>query len=244
MGLRRFTIGSGKRHDLPEDCVMYLKVKPEQKAKAHDRSCAEDTVREIITDEELWRAFQNGEDAAFNMLYGRYADRVYSYLKLLMSGSSGQLDDIFQETWIQLFRNRDKFTVSGNGSVAGWLFRLAHNMAISELRKKHVALSIEDLNVDTDLIEGFITQATQEQFDRPSSDALMGQVMKSVEKLPILLREVFILSEFNGLALDRIAETLGVTKQNAKVRLFRARRMIREELARTFDISSMGDATY
>lgn len=216
---------------------MYVKLKPEYKAKPDSK------VREIITDEELWRAFQNGEDAAFNMLYGRYADRVYGYLKLLMSGSPARLDDLFQEAWIQLFRSREKFTVSGSGSLAGWLFRLAHNMAISELRKKHIALSIEDLNVDTDLIEGFITPATQEQFDRPSSDALMGQVMKSVEKLPILLREVFILSEFNGLALDRIAETLGVTKQNAKVRLFRARRMIREDLARTFDITSMGDAS-
>lgn len=217
---------------------MFIKVKPEHRANPDSK------VREIITDEELWCAFQNGEDAAFNMLYGRYADRVYSYLKLLMSGSPGQLDDIFQEAWIQLFRNRDKFRVSGNGSVAGWLFRLAHNMAISELRKKHVALSIEDLNVDTELIDGFITEPTQEQFDRPSSDEIMRHVMKSVEKLPILLREVFILSEFNGLALDRIAETLGVTKQNAKVRLFRARRMIREDLARTFDISSMGDAAY
>ncbi|HET6402860.1 MAG TPA: sigma-70 family RNA polymerase sigma factor [Candidatus Kapabacteria bacterium] len=228
------------RYIRPKARPMYIRVKPEYKAK----SAAADNVREIITDEELWRAFQNGEDAAFNMLYGRYADRVYSYLKLLMSTSPGQLDDLFQEAWIQLFRNREKFTVSGNGSVAGWLFRLAHNMAISELRKKHVALSIEDLKVDTDLIEGFITPATQEEFDRPPADEIMRHVMKSVEKLPILLREVFILSEFNGLALDRIAETLGVTKQNAKVRLFRARRMIREDLARTFDITSMGDAAY
>ncbi|HEX5316447.1 MAG TPA: sigma-70 family RNA polymerase sigma factor, partial [Candidatus Kapabacteria bacterium] len=140
---------------------MYVKVKPEYKAKVLDGSCehelsstVDSKVREVITDEELWRAFQDGEDAAFNMLYGRYADRVYSYLKLLMSGSPSKLDDLFQEAWIHLFHSREKFTVSGNGSVSGWLFRMAHNMAISELRKKHIALSIEDLNVDTDLIEG------------------------------------------------------------------------------------------
>ncbi len=216
---------------------MQVKVKPRHKA---DEELA---VREIIADEELWRAFQNGEDAAFNMLYGRYADRVYSYLKLLLTGSPGLVDDLFQDAWVQLFRNRDKFHVSGDGSVSGWLFRMAHNLAISELRKKHVALSIEELKVDTDLIDGFITPATQEQFDRPSSDEIMRHVVRLVEKLPILLREVFILSEFNSLGLDQIAQTLGITKQNAKVRLFRARRTIREELARTFDISGMGDAT-
>jgi len=194
----------------------------------------------VIADEDLWRAFQNGEDAAFNMLYGRYADRIYSYLKLLLSSAPGYLDDIFQDAWVQLFRNRDKFSVSGGGSVAGWLFRMAHNMAISQLRKKGF-VSIDDINIDTDLIEGFISPATQDRFDRPSSDEIMGHVMRSVEKLPVLLREVFILSEFNGLALDQIAETLGVTKQNAKVRLFRARRAIREDLSRILDISGLND---
>jgi RNA polymerase sigma-70 factor (ECF subfamily) len=114
-------------------------------------------------------------------------------------------------------------------------------MAVSQLRRKP-PISIEDLNVDTDLIEGFTTPAVQEAFDQPNSDAIMAHVMKSVENLPILLREVFILSEFNGLGLDQIAETLGVSKQNVKVRLFRARRVIREDLARDFDISGIEDA--
>ncbi len=198
-------------------------------------------IADGIVDEELWRAFQNHEDAAFTMLYGRYSDRIYSYLKLLMVGSSRHLDDLFQDVWLQLFRSRDTFQANAPGAVAAWLFRLAHNMAVSQLRRK-AAISIEDLNIDTDLIEGFSTPAVQEQFDQPNSEAIMGHVMKSVEHLPILLREVFILSEFNGLGLDQIAETLGVSKQNVKVRLFRARRVIREDLARDFDISGIADA--
>ncbi len=194
-----------------------------------------------ITDEDLWRAFQNREDAAFTMLYGRYSDRVYSYLKLLMSGSRRHLDDIFQDAWLQLFKSRDTFEASAPGAVSAWIFRLAHNMAVSQLRRKP-AISIEDLNIDTDLIEGFTTPAVQEQFDQPNSEAIMAHVMQSVENLPILLREVFILSEFNALGLDQIAETLGVSKQNVKVRLFRARRVIREDLARDFDISGIADA--
>ncbi len=198
-------------------------------------------VADGITDEELWLAFQNHEDAAFTMLYGRYSDRVYSYLKLLMAVTPRHIDDLFQDVWLQLFRSRDTFQAVAAGSVAAWLFRLAHNMAVSQLRKK-AAISIEDLNIDTDLIEGFTTPASQEQFDQPNSEAIMGHVMKSVENLPILLREVFILSEFNHLGLEQIAETLGVSKENAKVRLFRARRVIREDLSRDFDISGIPDA--
>lgn len=220
--------------------MLTLKIKPGTKARATPKT-GEVAVQEIISDEEIWRAFQHGEDAAFTMLYGRYADRIYSYLKLLLFGVPSIVDDLFQDVWIQFFRNRERFQISEDGSVSGWLFRTAHNAAISELRKKNPALSIEDLNIDTDLIEGFVTPATQENFDRPSRDDVMQHVIRSVEKLPILLREVFVLSEFNGLTLDCIAETLGITKQNAKVRLFRARRAMREELARAFDISGMGD---
>ena len=198
-------------------------------------------VPNIISDEDLWIAFQNREDAAFTMLYSRYADRVYSYLKLLMAGSqSTQLDDLFQDAWLNLFRSRDKFQAATPGSFAAWLFRLAHNMAVTYLRRKN-PIGIDDLNVDTDLIEGFVSPATQEKFDQPSAEVVMEHVRRSVENLPILLREVFILSEFNGLGLEQIAETLGVTKENAKVRLFRARRIIREELARDFDISGVED---
>jgi len=194
-----------------------------------------------ITDENLWRAFQNNEDAAYTMLYGRYSDRVYSYLKLLMVGTPRHIDDLFQDVWLQLFRTRDTFQADAPGAFAAWLFRLAHNMAVSQLRRKP-AISIEDLNVDTDLIEGFTTPAVQEKFDQPNSEAIMAQVMTSVENLPILLREVFILSEFNHMGLDQIAEMLGVSKQNVKVRLFRARRVIREDLARDLDVSGMADA--
>jgi RNA polymerase sigma-70 factor (ECF subfamily) len=202
---------------------------------------AQPVIIDGITDEDLWRAFQNGEDGAFTMIYGRYSDRVYSYLKLLMAGQSKHLDDIFQDAWLNFFRSRSTFQASAPGAVSAWLFRLAHNMAVSQLRRKP-AISIEDLNVDTDLIEGFTTPAVQEQFDQPNSEAIMAHVMKSVEALPILLREVFILSEFNHLGLDQIAETLGVSKQNVKVRLFRARRVIREDLARDFEISGISDA--
>ncbi len=222
---------------------MKFKAKPKYKTDTRENSSDLSSVpAEVISDEDLWRAFQKGEDAAFNMLYGRYGDRLYAYLKLLLAGSHEHIDDLFQDVWIHLFKTRDRFKVKGKGSVAGWLFKLAHNMAISLIRKKPFAFSLEDLHVDTELIEGFVTPATQDQFEGPTAEDLMGRVVQSVEKLPLLLREVFVLSEFNGLSLDEIARTLGITTQNAKVRLFRARRHLREDLTRVFDISEIGNA--
>src|SRR5438874_2757410 len=101
-------------------------------------------------------------------------------------------------------------------------------MAVSILRKKEYSLSLEELNTDTELIEGFVIAPVQDMLGSPTTEEMLIRVAKEVERLPVLLREVFVLSEFNGLTLDQIASTLGITRTNAKVRLFRARRGIRE----------------
>jgi len=103
-------------------------------------------VSRVVSDEDLWRSFQNGEDAAFNMLYARYADRIYAYLKLLLTIVPEQLDDVFQEAWILIFKERGREFSGGKGAFGGWLFRVAHNMAISILRKdQHQTMSLEEL---------------------------------------------------------------------------------------------------
>jgi len=224
---------------------MRFSLKPETIAKGmseHQRVNALPATGHVITDEDLWRSFQRGEDAAFTMLYGRYSDRIYAYLKLLLASNPHQLDDMFQDVWILLFRERSRITAEHNGAFGGWLFRAAHNMAISFLRKKEYSLSLEELNTDTELIEGFVMPATQDKFGNPSTEDMMVRVAREVERLPVLLREVFVLSEFNGLTLDQIASTLGITRTNAKVRLFRARRTIRERLTKGWDASQIGDA--
>jgi RNA polymerase sigma-70 factor (ECF subfamily) len=195
------------------------------------------TQGRVVSDEDIWRSFQSGEDAAFNMLYARYGDRIYGYLRMLLTSSPALLDDIFQETWILVFKNRQRFDSNGPGSFAGWLFKVAHNAAISEVRKVHHTTSIEELTIDSELIEGFVVEAKQENFGDPTTEELMVHVVQTVEELPLLLREVFVLSEFDRLTLDQIADTLGITRANARVRLFRARRMIRERLTKVLELS-------
>src|SRR5437773_12454313 len=108
---------------------MRFSLKPEAIAKRMDSRSV--SLGHIITDEDLWRSFQGGEDAEFTMLYGRYSDRLYAYLKLLLSSAPAQLDDMFQDVWILLFRERSRIHADHPGAFAGWLFRTAHNSAIS-----------------------------------------------------------------------------------------------------------------
>src|SRR5438105_122981 len=103
---------------------MFIKAKPfEQRAVTEPLG----PQTRVVSDEDLWLSFQNGEDAAFNMLYVRYADRMYAYLKLLLTAVPQQLDDVFQEAWILIFKERSRFTAGSKGSFAGWMFRVGHN---------------------------------------------------------------------------------------------------------------------
>jgi len=183
------------------------------------------------SDEQLWHAFQQGEDAAFTKLYNRYGDRVYAYLRLLLSSSErAQLDDLFQETWIKIFQQRERFQVIAGATLAGWIFRVAHNATVSALRKSRHMGSLDDDEL-SDEMQRAITLSVAEAFpDDLSTEELMAHVLRVVEKLPLMLREVFVLSEIDRVPLDSIAESLGITRTNAKVRLFRARKMIRELL--------------
>jgi RNA polymerase sigma factor (sigma-70 family) len=90
--------------------------------------------------------------------------------------------------------------------------------------------------MDSELIEGFVVEAAQEAYGTPNAEEIMVHVSQAVEELPLLLREVFVLSEFDRQSLEQIAETLGISRNNAKVRLFRARRVIRERLEKVLDL--------
>lgn len=199
------------------------------------------TLSPIRKDEELWSAFQTGDDDAYNVLYHRYSDRLYSYLKLLLNSTleSHQVDDLFQETWICVFRERERFAIREGGSFAGWLFRVAHNYAISAIRRTKHMSSLDDLYLDEEITSAISVEPLELSFGQQTTEQVMEHVIKAVSQLPIMLKEVFILVEFDKLSLEQTSETLGITKVNAKVRLFRARRAIRERLAKIVDINSL-----
>jgi RNA polymerase sigma-70 factor (ECF subfamily) len=183
------------------------------------------------SDEQLWHAFQDGDDAAYTKLYNRYGDRVYAYLRLLLSSSErAQLDDLFQETWIKIFQQRERFQVIAGSTLAGWIFRVAHNATISALRKSRHMGSLDDDELSSEMLQAITVSAAEAFPDGLSTEELMAHVLRVVERLPLMLREVFVLSEIDRVPLDSIAESLAITRTNAKVRLFRARKMIRELL--------------
>jgi len=86
---------------------------------------------EETSDEQLMRRYKSGEMAAFDMLYARYAGRLFGYLKRRVPGAA---DEIFQNVFMKLHENRDRY-LDGQ-KFSPWFFTIARNAMIDFLRRQ------------------------------------------------------------------------------------------------------------
>lgn len=185
-----------------------------------------------LSDEELWQAFSAGDDSAYTLLYFRFSDKLYSYLQMLLGSGQDRLliDDIFQDTFIKIYHERGNFESRGKGSFSGWVYRIAHNFAVTLLRRPHYFSSLDEMSERSASLAPFVAATSEPLSDNHSAEEVMALLREIVEAMPVMLKEVYILSEFENMNMDQIGEVLGLTRANVKVRLFRSRKMVRERL--------------
>jgi len=203
-------------------------------------------VRTTASDEAVLEEFLSGDENAFVVLYERYDKGILTYLRTVLKDAPDVADDLFQETFVRLFRERarraellrtdEEYKPVAN--VRGWLFRVAHNLAISHLRSRRQTLSISaeeegegarwDERLMVPIEESFAQLYGME--DELQSEHLYRQFRTCVELLPQSLRDVFVLREINGLEYEEVAEIAGCTQEAARMRISRARRALRKAL--------------
>ncbi len=123
-------------------------------------------------------------------------------------------EDVVQETVIRAWRALPSY--NGTGSMRSWILSIAHNTAVSTLRRiKDEAVSPEDLPEQTAPDDIEIQAEGRHQMDRLRS---------ALAQLDELSRSIVVLRDLEGLSYQQIAEALGVPVPTVKTRLLRARR--------------------
>lgn len=177
----------------------------------------------LHSDEELFAMVRDQNDEqAFRTLFKRYDKRVYAYC-LRALGSHDDAQDVFQTIQLTVYDKRDSFH---DGSFAAWLFTIARNFCLKTLRgRKHiVAITDEVITVESD--------------DSHSSDFLLRQALhKAISQLPAEFREALSMKYFDDLPYEDIAATLNITVALAKVRVFRAKKLIQQMMSTIIDES-------
>lgn len=179
-------------------------------------------------------ALRAGDRAEFARLVETYSAQIYR-LALKMLGTPQDAEDILQETFIKAFSHLHSF--DGRSSISTWLYRIAANEALMQIRKRQPGQLSLDEQVETE--EG-LQEPTQivdwccMPEEELMSTEVRAQLDRAVEQLPYSLRVVFILRDFEGLSTQEVAEVLGLTETAVKTRLSRARLRLREELSLYF----------
>lgn len=181
------------------------------------------------------KRLHGGEIDVLAQLVERYQHRLYRYL-LRMVCQPSTAEDLFQQTWLRVMERIRCY--DPQRSFEGWLFAVAHNLAVDHLRRRRP----ESLD---ELLPSGETQASLRQsvdpgaLDQIISKERASHVADAVSELPLLFREVITLRFEEEMKLEEIATVLGVPMGTVKTRLHRAMKALRSIMG---EKSGGGDA--
>jgi len=174
---------------------------------------------------------RSGDAEAIARLVERYQHRLYRYLLRIVSRPS-IAEDLFQQTWLRVME-RIRF-YDPRRSFEGWLFAVAHNLAIDHLRRR------QPESLDEPLPSGETHADLARSGDPGALDLLLskersGCVLDAISELPVAFREVITLRFEEEMKLDEIADVLDLPMGTVKTRLHRAMKALRAILSKRLD---------
>jgi len=167
------------------------------------------------SDERLARLISRGSARAFTVLYQRHHQALYRYCRSIVRDHD-DAQDALQSTMTNAFlalraSERDV-------AVRPWLFRIAHNEAVSILRKRHYSDALEEEHERSEES----VERTVDQRER------LRLLVSDIQELPERQRAVLLMRELSGLPVEQIAAALSVSHGAAKQTLFEARSSLHE----------------
>jgi len=161
---------------------------------------------------------QQGDSRAFEALYRRTSDRVYSVC-LRMSGDSDRATELVQDVFVRVWQKLPGFR--GDSQFTTWLHRLTVNLVLQERRSRGRR---EAREIGTDDLDRFGRAA------RRSMPGTKVDLERAIAALPDKARRVLVLRDVEGYKYDEIARMTGVTLGTVKAQIHRARGLVKEAL--------------
>jgi RNA polymerase sigma-70 factor (ECF subfamily) len=167
-----------------------------------------------------------GDQYAFNQFVKRHQSRMDATARAIVGPMLA--DDVVQDAWLSIFRNIKSF--EGRASLRTWLLVITANMAKAHLRKSRNELS----RIPRNALKVISAEEQEEHgasvlWHDETPDALLARDQKceeleaGLQALPKRQREVVYLYDYQGMAMNDIADRHGITQGNVRVLLHRAR---------------------
>ena len=170
---------------------------------------------------------------AYHRALAEHADSLKAYATRLL-GDSIAAEDVSQDAFLALFRHLNQIPTA---AFRPWLFRVARNLCLDQLRRRKFKLSLfRDLTKDDD--QPFIPADAGSI--RPDQIAETREanvaIEQAIEALPLKFREAFLLCEVEGMSYEDAAAVMGCPVKTVSTRLFRARHRFKSLVSRLIKV--------
>jgi RNA polymerase sigma-70 factor, ECF subfamily len=182
-----------------------------------------------LPDDLVVRRVLDGEVALFEILMRRHNQLVYRVARSIL-GDPDEAEDVMQDAYVRAYDNLAQF--EGRAAFSTWLTRIAVYEAQARRRRRGrlVALPSAPGSAEDDS-PGLVSRGPGPDQEAHGSQ-LRALLTAAVETLPESHRVVFVLRQVEGLSTAETSESLGISQENVRVRLHRARALLRGELER------------
>jgi len=177
------------------------------------------------SDADLLTRYSAGDEAAFREIVSRYKNSLYMFLKRFIS-QQDLVEDVFQETFLQLFTSRDSFDPSR--PLRPWLFTIAANKAKDALRKQQrtaampIGTIVDAEEMSFDEVLDTLSSTSTRPYEELEKDETTIRVREIIANMPEILREILILAYFNKFSYKQMAQILSIPIGTVKSRLHTA----------------------
>ncbi len=183
-------------------------------------------------DSRLARKVQRGDRRAFEVILSRYERPIFSFVYHFFQNPA-LCEDLTQETFLRAFRFIKSFRP--REKLSTWLFSIAKNLCIDELRRMQRGNTVD---IDTVAPENFVAGGDSALDPADASILLQeGEILhRAIARLPEKYRTCILLFYFNELTYEEISDVMKISLSNTKILLFRGKKMLagiyREETRR------------
>ncbi len=179
----------------------------------------------LLDDEQIVNRVLEGDLPTFELIMRRYNQRLFRVVRSIL-GDDDETEDVLQETYVRAFEHLDQF--AGRAKFSTWLTKIAVHEALARRKRAERTRATDFADPENACMVPLSKTPDGEQ--KASTKELGSLLTKAVDELPVDLRMVFALRIIEGLDTSEAANCLELTEANVKVRLHRARAMLRERI--------------
>lgn len=191
---------------------------------------------EALSDHELVAAARDGDELAFQEVVRRYRTPITNFVYRMLNDYEMAID-LAQETFVRVFTSLGRY--EANYSFSTYIYRIASNLAISEIRKRKRRRVVSLFGVFTGE-DGEAVEHDPADDRQLAEDALLEAerkraVRRAIASLPEKYRTALVLRDIEDHSYEQIAAILDLSEGTVKSRINRARNLLREKLEHLLD---------